>query len=176
MAKGAAPESMDRRERLQSGLRRAVLDPVAAVALEELEGEQTAIDSCLIEVLAEHIHATAASPAAEDLCRAAGCSVVLDPEMPPGYEGLAFPTGKLVARPRRDQARTRLTLLHELAHVVLARSGIPHTHADVWMLTLALGAPMAVARKHHDAVALAAETGLPAWAAEARLRILSAPP
>jgi hypothetical protein len=63
--------------------------------------------------------------------------------------------------------------LHELAHWVLDRSGVHHTHADVWGLALAIGAPRAVVDRlrregRGGALDLAAETGLPAWAAEVR--------
>lgn len=66
-----------------------------------------------------------------------------------------------------------LRVLHELAHVVLQRLGWRHSHADVWILALAIAAPRSMLRAHRptDGIALAALSRLPAWAAAYRLEM-----
>ncbi len=172
------------RQKLASGVQRAALDPVAAVALAELE-TLPAVDPPLLEAIAEHLHERAGSGELDALVHAsgiadldalvaaAGCRWAVERELP--MDGLYIPTGQILVRARRDGARMRLVALHELAHAVLETAGIHHVHADVWRLTLALGAPRNAIRKLRrelgsDALALAASCGLPAWAAERRLR------
>lgn len=160
-------------ERVESGVQRAALDPVAAQALEELRGGQFVVDGALVEVLAAHVHELAASASLDELCAAAGCRWAFA-DLPEGQDGRLDPWGGVFVRRHRDPARTRLVVLHEVAHWVLGRSGVAHAHADVWALTLALGAPREVLERLRregrlDALSLAVDTGLPAWAAEARI-------
>ncbi len=159
--------------RIESGVRRAVLDPVAEQALTELRAGGGAVDPCLLEVLADHVHALATSPSLDDLCAAAGCAWAFA-DLPAAQEGRLDAWGTVFVRRHRDPARVRLVVLHEVAHWVLGRAGVRHEHVDVWLLTLALGAPRATVLRLQQSgrptsLDLAVETGLPAWAAEARL-------
>lgn len=159
--------------RLESGVRRSALDPVAAQALEELRAGGGAVDDCLVEVLADHVHALAEGPTLDAICASAGCALAVG-DVRPGAHAQLYPWGMVLVRRHHDPAHTRVVALHEVAHWVLSRSGLRHVHVDVWRLTLALGAPRAAVERLRragglGAVSLAAETGLPAWAAEARL-------
>ena len=81
-------------------------------------------------------------------------------------------SGREVARRAWFPEARELAILHELAHRLLER--LDHTHVDVWRLALALGAPRATLRRLRaqgrcSALHVAAETGIPAWAAAWRL-------
>jgi hypothetical protein len=149
---------------------------VAVVALEELGGELPAVPRELVEALADHAHAARLGPGAAGL--AAGQELtVLVVALPPGLEGACAPDGTICVRPARDPDHQELVILHELAHRLL--DTVHHTHVDVWRLALALGAPRATVeglarRGRLTALHLAAETGLPAWAAAWRLGAISA--
>ena len=77
----------------------------------------------------------------------------------------------VIVRPSRDGATLALRILHELAHLILQRLGWRHSHADVWILALAMAAPRSMMRKHRpsSALDLAGLSQLPAWAAAERL-------
>lgn len=157
-------------------MRVAARDPVAVQALDELRSGEARVDVAVLEALAEHPHALAPTAAVPELVAAAGLSLAPAPDLPPGVEALLVPTGLVLARPRRDTARARLAVLHEVAHHLLGCAALVHTHADVWALTLALAAPRSVVRAllagaggDVTPLHLAAATGMPAWAAEARL-------
>lgn len=162
------------REREESGVQRSALDPVSAAAIEELNSGQSVVDAQLVEALADHAHALAASDASEDLCAAMGCQLHADASLQAGHEGLLLQTGVILVRPRRDSARMRLAVLHELAHWMFGESRIVHTHADVWALALALGAPRATVRRHALPGDLAAATGLPWVIAHRRMAMVEA--
>jgi hypothetical protein len=109
----------------------------------------------------------------EDLTRKRGVEVEPERDLPDGFDGLTLPT-KLLVRPSRIRALWVLRVLHELAHHYLAKRF--HTHADVWALTLAMGAPLRVLRglRGYGAARVAElkqRTGLPAWACVARLEM-----
>lgn len=144
---------------------------IACVALEELGGELPAIPREVIEALADHAHAARLGPGASGLATGQGLTVLLV-ALPRGVEGACSADGVLCVRPARDPDAQELVTLHELAHHLL--TGLDHTHVDVWRLALALGAPRAtlddLARRGRlTALHIAAETGLPAWAAAWRL-------
>jgi hypothetical protein len=95
-----------------------------------------------------------------------------DGTFPAGCDGLAVLELLLViVRPSRDGATEALRILHELAHLMLQRLGWRHSHADVWILALALAAPRSMMRDHHptSALVLAGLSRLPAWAAAERI-------
>ncbi len=135
----------------------------------ELLGTPARVDEGLLEALADHAHAARLGDGAEGLAAGQGVTLARFGDLPSGLDGFAV-DAVLAVRWRRDEAVELLAALHELAHPMLAN--LDHTHADVWRLALALGAPARVARIHCDPVALAAATGLPAAAAEMRLRML----
>lgn len=75
---------------------------------------------------------------------------------------------------RGDPAYVLMLILHELAHWMLVDAGLPDAHGDVWTLALALAAPESLLRRLRatgdlSAVRLAAETGMPWWAAALRI-------
>jgi hypothetical protein len=60
----------------------------------------------------------------------------------PGMFVLAAALGGLIYyRPDADRLRLAFAVYHELAEAILARSGIPHNHTDVQVLTLMLLVP-----------------------------------
>lgn len=75
---------------------------------------------------------------------------------------------------RGDPAYVLMLILHELAHWMLQKADLPDAHGDVWTLALMLAAPESLLRRLRatgdlSAVRLAAETGMPWWAAALRL-------
>ncbi len=161
------------------------LDPLEAQAAEEIQGGEPIADQLSLEHLATGARDNAEGVAladAEGLARAEQCDVRHDAQCP--VEGLVInphdphaPRKRiLVVRPRRDARRLALAVLHELAHVLLARSGMPHSHADVWCLTLALALPLRVVRELRRegtscARTIAARAGVPVWAVRIRLEM-----
>lgn len=144
---------------------------IACVALAELGGELPLIPREVVEALADHAHAARLGPGAAGLAVGQGLTVLLV-ALPAGVAGACSADGVLTVRPARDPEAQEMATLHELAHRLLV--GLDHTHVDVWRLALALGAPRAVLddlarRGRLTALHLAAETGLPAWAAAWRL-------
>jgi hypothetical protein len=62
-----------------------------------------------------------------------------------------------------DKAEAALMAWHGIAHVLTKREGWEHTHADVWLLSLELAAPLRAIREHGaDPVLRYAHA--PAWA------------
>lgn len=148
---------------------------VAAVALEELGGELGAVPVDVIEAIADHVHAGRLGSGAEGLARGQELTVAVI-ELPRVVDGVCAPDGTLLVRRQRWPEAQELAVLHELAHRMLER--LDHTHVDVWRLALALGAPRSVlarlrAQGRCTALHVAAETGLPAWAAAWRLGALA---
>lgn len=127
------------------------------------------VDAALLEAIAEHAHAARFGEGVAGLAAGQGLTLARVTDLPRGFGGLAV-DDVAVVQARRDGAEELLAALHEIAHALLAR--LDHSHADVWRLALALGAPQRVARMHAAPLDLAASTGLPALAAELRLRIL----
>lgn len=130
------------------------------------------LDPALVEALAEHAHAVRLGEGPEGLAVGQGVGLLVS-EMPAGFGGVAFDVLLAVKR-KRDPAEVFVAELHELAHHVLDAARLDHTHADVWALALALGAPRGVVAALRragglDAVRLAAATGLPVWAAWRRI-------
>lgn len=131
------------------------------------------VDVGLVEAFADHARESADGDGAEALVAGQRLRLVITPDLPPGVEGQLSPSGNLYVRRCDDPAHELLVALHELAHHLLA--GTEHTHADVWRLALALGAPKPLVRRAKgDAVSLAAATGLPVWACELRLAAVRA--
>jgi hypothetical protein len=120
------------------------VDPVARQALDEIAHGVPIADSYVLEILADTLSAKAGGGCAWAQARAAGCWVVERTDLPDGVEAVLLPNGDIVVRARRDRRRMALAILHELAHWLLQRAGIGHSHADVWCLTLALAAPCSV--------------------------------
>lgn len=140
---------------------------VAREAALEVQGPGL-VDAGLVEALADHAVASAEGQGAEGLARGQRLRLVITRDLPPGVEGQLSPSGNLYVRRCDDPAHELLVALHELAHHLLG--GTEHTHADVWRLALALGAPKPLVRHARgDAVALAAATGIPVWACELRI-------
>lgn len=131
------------------------------------------VDEGLVEAFADHARRAAEGDGAEGLVRGQRLRLVITPDLPPGVEGQLSPSGNLYVRRSADPAHELLVALHELAHHLL--EGTEHTHADVWRVALALGAPKPLVRRARgDAVALAASTGLPVWACALRLAAVRA--
>lgn len=124
------------------GTWRQDLDPVALVALEEIEGGAPISDAWELEALATAARTRCPSPDADTIAAACGCRVVREAALPPGADGMLLPSGTILVRARRDARRTDVAILHELAHWLLERAGALHSHADVWCLTLALAVPL----------------------------------
>lgn len=144
---------------------------VATIALEELGSELGVVPVDVVEAIAEHVHARRMGPGAEGLALGQQLTVIYE-TLPPSIEGFHTPSGVIVVRRQRHPEARELTILHEVAHRMLER--LDHTHVDVWRLALALGAPRAVLRRLRaagrcTALHVAAETGIPAWAAAWRL-------
>jgi len=138
--------------------------------LEDLAGTPPRVDAALVEALADHAHAARLGGDAEGLAAGQGVTLAGVRDLPGGLDGISV-DAVVAVQLRRDPAAELLTALHEIAHAMLA--SLDHSHADVWLLALALGAPARVARQSRSALDLAARTGLPAVAAETRLRILA---
>ncbi len=144
---------------------------VAAIALEELGTELGVVPVDIVEAIADHVHARRLGPGAEGLAMGEGLTVLVVP-LPVVVDGLLPPVDVLLVRRTWFPESRELAILHELAHRLLER--LDHTHVDVWRLALALGAPRAVlqrlrAQGRCSALHVAAETGIPAWAAAWRL-------
>lgn len=146
---------------------------VAAEAASEVERGVRNVPTGLIESMSEQAHEARDGEGAEGLARGQGAMVTLDPELPHGVDGLVTEQG-IYVRPRGDPAYVLMLILHELAHWMLVDAGLPDAHGDVWTLALALAAPESLLRRLRatgdlSAVRLAAETGMPWWAAALRV-------
>lgn len=146
---------------------------VAAEAASEVERGVRNVPTGLIESMSEQAHEARDGEGAEGLARGQGAPVTLDPELPHGVDGLVTAQG-IYVRPRGDPAYVLMLILHELAHWMLVKADLPDAHGDVWTLALALAAPESLLRRLRatgdlSAVRLAAETGMPWWAAALRL-------
>lgn len=141
-----------------------------------MEGTPPTLDPALIEGLAEHVHEAREGDGPEGLAKGQGIDVETDNGLPDGIDGIALEEFSLVVvRPSRDRALLRLRILHELAHLVLQRLGMRHSHGDVWALAVAMGAPQSAYPKamRRRALVLALATGLPAYAAALRIVMLA---
>jgi hypothetical protein len=107
-------------------------DPLESVTLEEIEGGCPIADALVLEAIAESLRSRADGPSAEALAAAAGCEVRYDPLAP--IEGVLLLGRIIVVRPRHDPRAQELAVLHELSHAELDRSGLAHSHGDVWSL------------------------------------------
>lgn len=131
------------------------------------------LDAVLVEAFADSARDGADGNGVEGMVRGQALTLIITPDLPAGVEGQLSPSGNLYVRRSDDPAHELLVALHELAHQLL--DGTEHTHADVWRVALALGAPMPMVRRARgDAVALAASTGLPVWACEIRIAAVRA--
>lgn len=151
--------------------------PIEETALGEIAGDPPHVDVLLLEMLAEHAEDERKGDGPEGLAAGQGVDVEFDAGFPDGHDGIALYEDRLIiVRPSKDRATQWLRILHELAHWMLMDRGWSHSHGDVWLLALALGAPRSLVRRERPvgAVSLAAASGLPAWAASARLEMLDA--
>lgn len=147
---------------------------VAVEAAAELRGGVHNIPPRLIESMADQAWEARDGEGAEGLVRGQKAPPVkYGPDLPQGYDGL-LTSEAIHIRPRGSPAYILMLILHELAHWMLAKAGLDDPHGDVWALALALAAPLALLRRLRaegelTAVRLAAETGMPWWAAALRL-------
>ena len=146
---------------------------VAGEASVEVRDGPHHVSTVVLESIAECVHAMATAPGVEGLVEGQAVRLVLDPDLPSGIDGLATDT-TIYVRPRGGASYVAILILHELAHILLARAGLPDTHGDVWILALALAAPRAALARLRaagvvTAVGLAAAVGMPWWAASLRL-------
>lgn len=150
-----------------------VTDPVAVLAREEILGGVPIADAAHMESSADDLWRAAGTNDLELLAKAAGAHLVLVRDLPDCAEGMT--TGRTIyVRRRRDPRRVYAAGLHEIAHCLYDRARMAHSHADVWCLTLALGAPRSMLRALGYSPTLPeilAATQLPAWAALARLEM-----
>lgn len=150
------------------------MHPVGAVALEEIAGGCPLLDAWHIEAMADQVDAARRDDTAEGLAAGYGCAIVRA-DMPSGLYGVRVP-GMIFVRRTAPPEIAVVATLHELGHEVVRRHRVAHTHADVWALTLAMGAPLRVLREVRGYGAarvaeLGRRTGLPAWACVARLEM-----
>ena len=152
------------------------MHPLAETALGEIAGDPPRVDVHLLEMLAEHAEDLRDGDGPEGLARGQGVDVETDAGFPEGIDGLALYEDRLIiVRPSRDRATEWLRILHELAHWMLTARGWTHSHGDVWILALALGAPLSLIRRARPdgEVALAGVSGLTLWAATVRWEMIS---
>lgn len=155
-------------------------DAVGEPALLELQYAPRSVDARLVDALADE--ARSEGDELEDIAR--GLKVEIRTEMlPHGVYGLRVklpeprPSDGLVGWvlvTMLKPALRRLVVGHELAHWIARNSGRSHTHADVWLIALALLMPGELLRAMGDAsaVEVAAAFGVPWWAADVRLKML----
>ena len=147
---------------------------VAVEAAAELRGGVHNIPARLVESMADQAWEARDGDGAEGLARGQKAPPVkYDPELPQGQDGM-LTTQAIYIRPRGSAGYVLMLILHELAHWMLARAGLDDPHGDVWALALALAAPLALLRRlkaegELTAVRLAAEAGMPWWAAALRI-------
>lgn len=151
---------------------RTTSDPVGRVAIDEIEGDAPFVEGLVLEAIATALHSRTRARNAWALAKAAGCRVVHSRDMPDGMDGILFSNGVIVLRERFDRVRMAMALLHEVAHWLLRR--LAHSHGDVWLLALALGAPLPLVRRlargrRLTPAQLCRHVTLPLWAAGARL-------
>lgn len=150
------------------------LEQLESTALLEIREDYPLADAYVLESIASALHAKVPTGVPERLVAAAGCELVVRPDLP--VEGVLFRERIIVVRARRDRRLVVLAMLHELAHALLLRAGIGHSHGDVWCLTLALAYPLprihALHYEHRDTVeALRWAAPVPSWVARERLEM-----
>lgn len=153
------------------------MHPLAEAALSEIVGDPPRVDVALLEMLAEHAADVRKGDGPAGLARGQGVDVEYDAGFPDGMDGIALYEDRLIiVRPSKDRATEWLRILHELAHWMLTDRGWTHSHGDVWVLALALGAPLSLILRAQPAneVALAGASGLVLWAAAARWEMVGA--
>jgi hypothetical protein len=153
------------------------VDPTAEIALAEIQGSAPVADGAVLEAMAAAAHDDE-SLDVDDVAAAVGCEVRTERALPDGVDAVLLPGGIVLARPRRDARRVLFAILHELAHQMLIDAGIAHSHADVWRLTLALAAPLALLRRLRGETPLTLRdlhwsVQLPAWALRVRFEMLA---
>lgn len=111
-----------------------------------------------------------------DLAASLGHRVNVTRRVPEPFFGFVSPhSGVIHVRPFRDVRVEDALIGHELLHPVLAKEHPMHGHADVWFAALATLAPRRLLLRLRRAGRLsageiAAEAGIPWWAADARLQ------
>lgn len=140
----------------------SVADPIAMAAIEEVVEGCQVCSVWDLERLAEAAHQRLEDDAtAEALAAAHGLAVAREQDLPRGVPAMRL-GDVILSRGHRLRGLATLLILHELAHVLLERSGFTHTHADVWYLTLSLAMPLARWRKMRREAPKLFED-LPAW-------------
>lgn len=139
------------------------------IALAEIREDYPLADAYVLESLASCAHdAAVPDPTPEDLAIAARCTLVVRGDWP--IEGSLLRARVIVVRAQRRRRMT-IAILHELAHALLLRAGIAHSHGDVWCLTLALAAPRGLlcGMRGASATDLARRFNVPTWMLRERL-------
>lgn len=148
------------------------MDAVEAQAMDEILGGCPLLDAELIESTADQLWPHHEGDA-DRLFAHLGLRHKRTRDLPSGVEGLTF--GDLVlVRDRADEARVRLTAVHECGHVVLDRQHPHHTHPDVWCFSIAALAPRVMLASMGSLITievLARRAQIPLWVAIARLRM-----
>lgn len=150
-------------------------------ALLEIGGDPPLADEHTLEAYASRAYALAEEqPDPDSLAGALGATVLSD-ALPSSVDGWLFEWSRegavIVLRSGIAPDARALALAHELAHLLLVRSGQSHTHGDVWCLTLALLFPRALCRRLRACGALnagglhAACPWAPLWTARVRMRM-----
>ena len=152
-------------------------DPLGGQAIEEIREGYPLASVVDLESLARIAHARCAPGTADAdpvtvARRVAGSNqvpVVEDRQLP-GESPAALMDRVIYLRPHKDPRRLALLILHELAHALLERARIAHSHADVWYLTMALAIPREVLERmrRHEPVNVRA---WPVWVLGIRLEV-----
>lgn len=151
-------------------------------ALAEIRAGLATLDLEIVEAFAGAALARLRSPSRfpdpRFLAVANGIPIVRAPGLPWIAVCLA---GVIRYRPCRDRRRQGFAVFHEIAEWLLERSGIPHSHADVQLLTLALALPRAEIEPVVRAIGQEQARGwvarrnlhAPAWSVSQRLEMLA---
>ena len=126
-------------------------DPLASQAIEEIEGGYPLASVVDLESIARVAYVRCPHGTADgepvDVARAVAVLnrvPVIEDRQLPGEAPAALMDGTIYVRPHKDPKRLALLILHELAHALLERARMMHSHADVWYLTMALAIPREV--------------------------------
>ena len=121
---------------------------VAVEAASEVHRGERNVPTELLGPMSEQAWEGSDGEGSEGLARGRGAGDVR-PGAAHGVDGLVTSQG-IYVRPRGDPAYVLMLILHELAHWMLARAGLPDAHGDVWTLALLLAAPESLLRRLRD--------------------------
>lgn len=155
-------------------------DEVERQAIMEIDSDPPMADAVSIESIALRAHADNDTLPLDQLATTNGMRVVVLSSVPNGIEGFLLGSERdrptAVLRAARDLKRRNLALIHELAHWLLIRDRVPHSHGDVWCLTLALAYPRSVLQRLRRSSDLTVASlhwyrELPPWMARCRMQM-----